>query len=1080
MTDQLVDAGGFVLRSPALPAATLAALTDGLRSYAFAFDAVDPDVADAGEVAEAAAADHRTLAERLKGLLADPVIREAIYIASPNLDERVTAWLAGDDSEERSLVRSTLAYVARMSTRSTPFGLFAGCTAGAVGDGAEFELSGPDAFTRHTRIDYGFLSGVLRRAVADPALQRELRFRPNSGLYRAGGRLRLAEERTRRGRVSYQRVAFDEDEVLTSILDRAATGATLHELAATLVGEEVTDDDALDYLGELVDAQLLVADVQPAITGDEPVHRILAKLEATASGRALAQALATAQGAIEQLDRKGVGNDPGAYRDVGEVLQEFDAELELSQLFQVDLVKPSDRLRLDEGVMTELRRAIDVLHRIAGKPPRSDLDEFRDAFFARYEEREVPLLEALDEEVGVGFGAGPDVVADGGPLLAGIPSAGRAGSSPSWGRADSHRLRLLLRSVQDGLGELELTDEDIEALTAGDAPALPDAMSITATIVATSSDAVRAGDYRILVRDAGGPSGARMLGRFCHADPAIEALVRRHVAQEEALRPDAVFAEVVHLSDGRTGNVLTRPVLRDYEITFHGESGAVEERQLPAEDLLVSVVGSRIVLRSKRLGCEVLPRLTSAHNYRAAALAPYRFLGMLQQHGVSAHMGFSWGPMENAAFLPRVTYGKLILSRARWVVPTVELKAAIESKSPAERFLGVQRVRRDHNLPRWVAIAAADNELVVDLATFAGCENLLHEAKRVLGVWLVELVPSPDELCVETPGGAVFHELVVPLARVTAKDGDRHTHRARPVAGRHDRRDMDETFAPGSAWLTAKLYTGKATTDGVLRELVTPVVREAIAQSLADGWFFLRYGDPEWHVRLRLHGDPDVLWGRVLPLLRAATEPFIADGRVAKLQLDTYRRETARYGGPDGMLVSEKVFMADSEAVLSAMAALDAGDDGDARWRLAVLGVDRLLADMGLDLPVRQRAVRVWRDELVDEHRQQGAAARQHGGKVMRKERKELETLLLAPETTSLAVPASAFVQRSQANAALAGELRSLEAGGRLARDIPTIANSYSHMFVNRLLRGAQRLQELVVYDLLDRLYSAQLHRTRA
>jgi thiopeptide-type bacteriocin biosynthesis protein len=1084
MTDQpleLAHAGGFALRSPALPAAAFAALTDDLRSYAFAADAVDPDEADVAQVAEAAAADQATLAGRLKELLADPVVREGIYIASPNLDERITAWLAGDDSEERSLVRSTLAYVARMSTRSTPFGLFAGCTAGTVGDTTELALGSPDSFTRHTRLDYGFLSGVLRRAVANPALQRELRFRPNSGLYRAGGRLRLAEERTRGGRVSYQRVAFDEDDVLASILDRAAAGATLHELAATLVDDDVTEDDALEYLGELVDAQLIVPDAQPAITGDEPVPDIVARLEATTSGRTLARALASAQEAIEQLDRKGVGNDPGAYREIGDSLKELDAELDLSQLFQVDLVKPSDRLQLDEGVIAELSRAVGVLQRIGNHRPPGDLDRFREAFLARYEDREVPLLEALDEEVGVGFGGGPDVVAEAGPLLAGLPAAGRSGGGATWEATDRHRLQLLLRSVREGLTELELTDDDVDALSSADAPGLPDAMSVMATIVGRSAEAVGAGDYRILLRNVVGPSGARMLGRFCHADAEIEVLVRRHLAQEEALRPDAVFAEVVHLSDGRIGNVLARPVLREYEITFHGESGAPADRQLPASDLLVSVVGRRIVLRSKRLGCEVIPRLTSAHNYGGGALVPYQFLGMLQHQGVSAGMGFSWGPLDSVAFLPRVTYGKLILSRARWAVPTIDLKGALESKSTADRFLGVQRVRRERNIPRWVAIAAGDNELVIDLSTFAGCESLLHEAKRLPMLPLLELVPSPDELCVDTPAGPVFHELVVPLARVATTGARPHAHpgRAAAAARHHDRGGsaIDETFAPGSAWLTAKLYTGKATTDGVLRELVAPVVHEVTSRGLASGWFFLRYGDPDWHVRLRLHGEPEALWGRALPLLRAASEPFMADGRVANLQLDTYRRETARYGGPQGMLVSERVFTADSEAVLAAMATLDGGDDGDARWRLAVLGVDRLLQDMGLDLAARQRAVRMWRDGLVEEYGRQGVAAKQHGGKVMRKERKDLEALLLAPQTTSLAPAAEAFALRSRANVALADELRSLHDAGLLTGDITVITASYSHMFVNRLLRAGQRLQELVVYDLLDRLYSSQLHR---
>jgi hypothetical protein len=39
------------------------------------------------------------------------------------------------------------------------------------------------------------------------------------------------------------------------------------------------------------------------------------------------------------------------------------------------------------------------------------------------------------------------------------------------------------------------------------------------------------------------------------------------------------------------------------------------------------------------------------------------------------------------------------------------------------------------------------------------------------------------------------------------------------------------------------------------------------------------------------------------------------------------------------------------------------------------------------------------------------------------------------------------------------------------------VAMSYAHMHVNRLLRSAQRAQELVVYELLDRVYSSRAAR---
>ena len=185
-----------------------------------------------------------------------------------------------------------------------------------------------------------------------------------------------------------------------------------------------------------------------------------------------------------------------------------------------------------------------------------------------------------------------------------------------------------------------------------------------------------------------------MLGRFCHADEMLDQYVRRHLRAEEDRQPEAIFAEIVHLPEGRVGNVLARPVLRDYEIPYLGCSGAEPERQIPITDLLVSVQGDRIRLRSARLGREVIPRLTNAHNYAWGSLGVYRFLCLLQHQGTVAGLGWNWGVLSGAPFLPRVTTGRLVLSLARWLVSQEELKALGQHQGAA-LFRAVQDWRAE-------------------------------------------------------------------------------------------------------------------------------------------------------------------------------------------------------------------------------------------------------------------------------------------------------------------------------------------------------------------------------------------------
>ncbi|HEX8002703.1 MAG TPA: lantibiotic dehydratase [Mycobacteriales bacterium] len=1019
--------GAFVVRAPLLPFSTVAELDTGESAIA-AWRAGDP-----GAVAAAVATDRDALAKNLHALLEDPVVREAVWLASPALDERLDA---GED-----LVRPLLSYVTRMSMRSTPFGLFAGCAAGEVGGPlAPLELPGRDAAKRHTRLDFGFLAAVIASLRDDPQTRQVLTYVPNSGRYRAGGRLRLAEARIDENRrVRYHRVTFEEDEALAETLRRAEGGATIAELAAALTDDEITQEEAEEYVGEMVAAQLLVPRLGPPVTGEAPVPGMVAALRPHNVTASVADALAEAQAEIDALDDAGPGVDRARYVDLADRLRKVDPDLRTDRLFQVDLGLGGPPAALPDAVMREVRRAIDVLHRIAKAPGEDELSRFREAFQTRYEDRVVPLAEVLDEEVGLGFGPGPALSAEGAPLLAGVMGRQLRGD-PRWSASDSYLLKLV------GRDSVELTDADIKALATEKPAPLADAVSATFVLARHGEH-----DFRLVLNAITGPSGARLLGRFCHVDPGIESMVRDHVEAEQALRPGAVYAEIVHLPEGRVGNILARPVLRPYEIEFLGTSGA--EHTLPFDDLLVTVHGDRVVLWSKTLDREVIPRLTSAHNHVTGALAPYRFLTALQYQGVTGTLRWSWGTLENVTpFLPRVTYGRLVLSRATWQPSYDDLEDLRKAKSPADRFAATQRLRESLGLPRHVVLAAGDNELPLDLDRVGAAELLGHYAGR--GLRLHELYPGHDELFATSPDGPRAHEVVVPLVRKGEPEPERVW--AAPPA--------EESFPPGSEWLTAKLYCGPASADTVLREGVAPFVRSLGAA--ADGWFFIRYGDPDNHLRVRITAPPERLWGQVLPAFRHALQPLLDQAVVRRVLIDTYRREVARYGGPEEVRLAERFFGADSEFVLSVLD-VAGGDEGlDLRWRLAVAGTDRILADAGLALADRRAIVKAQRDAYVREQGDTGESAKRRSGKLFRDERAALDALLDGrAESPALRAGLAALDRRS-------------EVGREVLPRVPVRSlGSHVHMHVNRMLRAAQRTQELVVCDLLDRLYAARMAR---
>src|SRR5712692_9406047 len=102
--------GFFALRTPLLPFDELLAWGDGLESPSA--------LGDPARLEAALAADRVRLRGRLRALLERPEVREALFLASPDLDEGLERWHRDPEGErgqkvERALVR----YLARMAGR---------------------------------------------------------------------------------------------------------------------------------------------------------------------------------------------------------------------------------------------------------------------------------------------------------------------------------------------------------------------------------------------------------------------------------------------------------------------------------------------------------------------------------------------------------------------------------------------------------------------------------------------------------------------------------------------------------------------------------------------------------------------------------------------------------------------------------------------------------------------------------------------------------------------------------------------------------------------------------------------------
>lgn len=1037
-----VCSGFFAFRTPLLPFSTLDHRPDG---------------APRDETPEPAR-------RRLSAWLGDARVREALFLASPALDERVPAWLtAPDDPATRGVQHALVKYRARMAARATPFGLFGATSVGLVADRTDLTVPALDRARRHTRLDMDWLSVAIERLAADPGLRAELPFEPNTSLYEAGDALRYAEARLDQRARSYFLVHVEAHDALRAALAAARGGATLDAVADALAARGVPRDDARAFVDELADAQLLIPVLGPAVTGEGALADLIARLESRPAGRGAAAALERVRDTLATFDA-GEPVAPERYRALAADLSAL-APADPTRLVQVDLSRPAEGATLAASTVDELLGALEVMHALFGAGREDALREFRRRFDERWGERELPLAHVLDEEIGIGFAPSHEPGVDPSPLLAGLPfPPSRGAGTTAWPERFERLAWKLAEATATGAHELVLDDDDVRAMRA-DAPPMADAIHVMATLLEPDEPA----GPRAVFENAAGPSGVRLLGRFCHADPALRTHVEAHLRAEEALRPDVTHFEIVHLNEGRTGNILARPVLREFELAWLGASGAPPDRTLRADDLWVSVRDERVVLRSRTLDREVRPRLTSAHNTALRSVPLYRFLAALQAEGVVEGVMWNWGPHARQPRLPRVRWRRIVLARAQWTARQADVDALAKGTADA-RIERVQAWRRARGVPRWAGLADGDNVLPVDFDDPLSADAFLDAVESRDGFTLVELFPGGRPDVVVSPAGRHVNEVIVPLVR---REAPARTARPEPVE-LPDAADA-WSFAPGSEWLYAKIYSGAAVADRVLRDVVAPVVERALASGAARGWFFVRYADPDPHVRVRWRGVPARLLAETLPDLHARLEPLRRTGLVDRAQLDTYLREMRRYGGPGAIERCEALFRHDSDAALELIAALP-GDRGlDARWRLTLRGMHQQLEDLGLDLAARHALAGTLVAFYGAEFRVD-SALRQKTMERFRRERAALDRLLFEPvrDDHPLAAACAAQDRHRVAAAPVWAALRERLVAGSLGVTRDELAASLLHMHANRLLRSSARAQELVLAYFLESLCASR------
>ena len=658
-----------------------------------------------------------------------PEFREALYLASPELFE---GCVSKDLKKQVKFIRSVMKYYHRAMTRCTPFGLFAGCSIGEVADVTLIELPDKSNNKRSTRLDMQYLCALIQKIESIPEVREQLVYYPNDSLYKIGGKYRYIEYHYKNSQRQHTIVSLEIDEALEVLLNTAANGATINQLAQSLVNDEITLNQAYEYVIEVITSQVLKSELDPSVVGEDVLSMLISKLSYKHNIPIL-QALRQIQELLSRIDERPIGTTQSLYSEIISIVKSIGVGYEPKYLFQTDMFKPIRQALVDVQILSRIACLIDFLAKITPPNEQPNLTKFIQAFQSRYEETEIPLSIALDGELGLGYpvsSGGGDI----NPLINDMVFPVRNSNNMTMAQhpVDQILLHKYLETISKGDRIVELKDNDFEHLNF--THRMPDTISVMCSLLDND---------RIYIKSIGGACAANLLGRFCHIDTSIASLVKDIADFEQHQNIEVIYAELSHLPESRIGNIASRPVFRKH--TLHYLSNYEHDgTDIPISDLMLSIRHGRLFLRSKKYDKEVIPRLTCAHNYSMSPIPIYRFLCDLQYQQQTGGLICSWpGILSGNDYLPRIQYKNIILSLEQWKIKAEEIKG-MDKLSDADLSVRFREFLDKRKIPSEVIIPDSDNELYLNLDDLQCQRLLLEEIVKRKQIVLEEFIFSGD------------------------------------------------------------------------------------------------------------------------------------------------------------------------------------------------------------------------------------------------------------------------------------------------------------------------------------------------
>lgn len=607
-----------------------------------------------------------------------------------------------------------------MCTRSTPFGLFAGCSIATLGEETSIIFS--EEIKRITRLDTECLCQIHHIINKDINIRKLSRYKRNTSLYSIGSKFRYINNTfDKTNSREYQILAIAKSYELNHVFNLSANEVTFNKLVAEMKQLGMSEIDANELINNLIDVQFLVSTLEPSIVGEDALKAYILQITNTAINQEQVRQLKYIQKELNSIaNLNSTLPVKTSYKKIIENLQNFDITYKERSPFQVDLKKTVVKATVNKKTAKDINSLISYLNKTTPVKPNSNLAQFKKKFISKYGTAEVPLLLALDPDIGVGYPSNKEALSTD-RIFENlyVPNI----EKPLHLNLHKNQL-LILDKILDAIknNKKEIFINDIEFSDIDDELFVPAATMYLLTEFISDSNLINLKGI--------GNSASSLIARFSHIDNDILRLVNEITEFEQGYEQDAILMEIIHHPGDRSGNILFRPHLRSYEFHYLANSDFDPQYVISPSDIIISIQDDDIILRSKTLRKRVLPCNSNAHNFHLSDIPVYRFLCEIHSSRHKDLLGNYRFITTLLKYYPRIRYKNIILYPESWIIDASEFHKLVLNCND-EELISIIRVWRTNNkMPELVLLCEFDNELFVDFNNLVSINAFISAIKN--------------------------------------------------------------------------------------------------------------------------------------------------------------------------------------------------------------------------------------------------------------------------------------------------------------------------------------------------------------